>query len=204
MPKRLSREESRRQTRDRLLTAAAKVFAQKGFNGASVEDIAEAAGYSKGAVYSNFDSKEDLFLALIDQYLAVEIETLGGHLDLAVWEAEFKRELTENRTLNLLTVEFFLYAMRNESAREKLAQRYRMAYQVLADLLKKHYGDRGQTAPIPTMHLAWAVTSLGTGLFIQTCIDPKAAPDGLYVEALQHLLSGEPYSGDQSPDQFKN
>lgn len=191
MPKpRLTREESRRQTRDRLLTAAAKVFAKQGFNGASVEDIAEAAGYSKGAVYSNFDSKEDLFLALIDQCLAVEIEKLGDTLDLAIWEAEFGRELTENRTLNLLTIEFFLYAMRNESAREQLAQRYRAAYAVLAQLLTRHYRDAGRPMPMPPLALAWALTSFGTGLFLQTCVDPAAAPGGLYRAGLQQMLYG--------------
>lgn len=187
---RLSREESRQQTRDRLLTAAAQVFAERGFNGASVEDVAEAAGYSKGAVYSNFASKEDLFLALIDQYLAVEIEKLGDSLDLAVWETEFERELTENRTLNLLTIEFFLYAMRHESAREKLAQRYRRAYEVLAHLLENHYRTTQTPMPMPPTDLAWVLSSFGTGLFLQTCVDPAAAPGGLYREGLKQILHG--------------
>jgi len=191
---RLSRDQSRRQTRERLLTAAAQVFAEQGFNGASVDDIATAAGYSKGAVYSNFDSKEDLFLALIDQYLAVELEKLGDGLDLSLWEAEFERDLTENRTLNLLTVEFFLYAMRNESARQKLAQRYRVAYEVLAKLLAQHYQQAHLPQPMSAQHLAWAITSMGTGLFLQTCLDPEAVPERMYMTALKRILygNGEP------------
>lgn len=197
MPKpRLSREESRRQTRDRLLTAAAQVFAQSGFNGASVEDIAEAAGYSKGAVYSNFDSKEDLFLALIDQYLEIEIEQLGHHLDLNLWQTQFDQELTdpEKLTINLLTVEFFLYAMRNPTAREKLAQRYRTAYAALEKLLAQHYQDRQTPMPMSSTQLAWAMTAAGTGLFIQSCIDPSGTPPGIYQQTLKRLLYGD--SGD--------
>ncbi|TVP70759.1 MAG: TetR/AcrR family transcriptional regulator [Leptolyngbya sp. LCM1.Bin17] len=191
MPRqRLSRQESRRQTRAQLLAAAAQVFAEKGFNGASVEDIAETAGYSKGAVYSNFESKEDLFLALIDQYLAVELEKLGDSIDLPLWEAEFERDLTENRTLKLLTVEFFLYAMRNESARQKLAQRYRVAYAALAQMMGKHYQQANLPQPMSAQHLAWAITSVGTGLFLQTCLDPDALPEAMYMTALKRILYG--------------
>jgi AcrR family transcriptional regulator len=200
MPKqRLSREESRRQTRDRLLTAAAQVFAQSGFNGASVEEIAEAAGYSKGAVYSNFDSKEDLFLALIDQYLEIEIEQLGHQLDLDLWQTQFDQELTDpaKLTINLLTVEFFLYAMRNPTAREKLAQRYRTAYAALEKLLAQHYHDRQM--PMPSTQLALAMTAAGTGLFIQACIDPGGTPPGIYQQTLKRLLYGD--SDDGSDDQ---
>lgn len=203
MPKpRLSREESRRQTRARLLTAAAQVFAQAGFNGASVEDIAEAAGYSKGAVYSNFDSKEDLFLALIDQSLAIEIEQLGHHLDLDLWQSQFDQELTDpaKLTINLLTVEFFLYAMRNPDAREKLAQRYRTAYAALEKLLAQHYQDRKRPIPMSSTQLAWAMTAVGTGLFIQSCIDPRSTPAGIYQQTLKHLLYGEAGNLGDDPD----
>src|SRR5438552_10920354 len=64
---RLTREQSRAQTRERLLRAAKGVFARSGFHGASVEEIASAAGYSTGALYSNFDGKEDLFLVLMER-----------------------------------------------------------------------------------------------------------------------------------------
>src|SRR5208282_2448720 len=64
---RLSREQSRAQTRERLLDAAREAFARNGFHGASVDEIASAAGFSTGALYSNFDGKEDLFLALMER-----------------------------------------------------------------------------------------------------------------------------------------
>jgi AcrR family transcriptional regulator len=66
----MTREQSRANTRERLLTAARSVFASNGFHGASVEEVASAAGFSTGALYSNFDGKEDLFLALMEREIA--------------------------------------------------------------------------------------------------------------------------------------
>ncbi len=74
---RLTREQSRAQTRERLLEAARGVFARNGFHGSSVEEIASAAGFSTGALYSNFEGKEDLFLVLMEREIekhAQEIE----------------------------------------------------------------------------------------------------------------------------------
>src|SRR4029077_18498595 len=67
MPQRLSRAEQRDQTRARLLDAAEKVFVDHGFHAASVDQVAEEAGYSKGAVYSNFENKDELFLAVLER-----------------------------------------------------------------------------------------------------------------------------------------
>ncbi|HEX7610674.1 MAG TPA: helix-turn-helix domain-containing protein, partial [Solirubrobacteraceae bacterium] len=64
---RMTREQSRALTRERLLSAARGVFARRGFHGASVEEIASEAGFSTGALYSNFDGKEDLFLVLMER-----------------------------------------------------------------------------------------------------------------------------------------
>src|SRR5271165_1295252 len=64
---RMTREQSRANTRERLLLAARRVFARSGFHGASVEEIASEAGFSTGALYSNFSGKEDLFLVLMER-----------------------------------------------------------------------------------------------------------------------------------------
>src|SRR5689334_16807299 len=77
---RMTREQSRAHTRERVLTAARTVFASRGFHGASVEEIASEAGFSTGALYSNFDGKEDLFLALAER----EIEEHARELEEAV------------------------------------------------------------------------------------------------------------------------
>src|SRR5438309_5825862 len=69
----LTPERRRQMTRDALIAAAADVFAQKGFYGASLEEIAEAAGFTRGAIYSNFGSKDELLLAVIDMFIDRQI-----------------------------------------------------------------------------------------------------------------------------------
>jgi AcrR family transcriptional regulator len=82
-PARLTREQSRARTRERLLASAAVVFTREGYGGASVDRIAEEAGYSKGAFYSNFGSKDELFLELVDHYAGAQAEELCRRLDAA-------------------------------------------------------------------------------------------------------------------------
>src|SRR5579859_7078045 len=81
---RMTREQSKAHTRERLLAAARTVFASSGFHGASVEEIASCAGYSTGALYSNFDGKEDLFLELMER----EINEHAREIARAVSERE--------------------------------------------------------------------------------------------------------------------
>ena len=75
---RLTRAESHARTRQALLDAAAQVFANRGFGGASLDEIAEVAGYTKGAVYSNFGSKDELFLAVLQDRMRRQVELLNG------------------------------------------------------------------------------------------------------------------------------
>jgi len=87
-PARLTREQSRAQTRERLLASAAVVFAREGYAGASVDRIAEEAGYSKGALYSNFASKDELFFELFDYYAGGQADELCRRLDAAAGHEE--------------------------------------------------------------------------------------------------------------------
>src|SRR4051794_40496154 len=83
MPKVLTRRERQEQTRDRLLDAAAKVFARRGYHQASLEEIAAEGGYSTGAVYSNFSGKEELFLALADREVDERVAEIRAVADAA-------------------------------------------------------------------------------------------------------------------------
>lgn len=117
---RLSRSESRQQTRERLLEAARQAFTREGYGGASVDLIAEAAGYSKGAFYSNFESKEAIFLELLERHMGEEVAISGGFVpdeaspDDAI-ERIAKRYATDPVDLNwcLLSIEFALHAIRS-------------------------------------------------------------------------------------------
>ena len=134
MRTRISRKESQLQTRERLLDAALEVFSRRGYYAASVDEIAAEAGYSKGAVYSNFSNKEELFLALIDRRFAKDTQDYPGianfmkeGLQFDEFEEgfDFREQIMKDPTWNILMVEFFLYAMREGNNRAELAARFK-------------------------------------------------------------------------------
>lgn len=127
----LTPERRRQQTRDHLLQAAAQVFAERGFHGASLDEVAAVAGFSKGAVYSNFKNKEDLFLALLESMYAREMDALQETLHTSPGPPElrledFARFVRDQPTLAgptySLYEEFHVYALRNPAARKKLIE----------------------------------------------------------------------------------
>ena len=116
---RLTRAESRQRTRDQLIDSAVKVFAERGYHAASVDEIAEDAGFSKGAVYANFPTKEQLFLAVMDRQQQRQQQAFQAMADPEKPPAEAMAELAEVAAptdpeawrFGLLTLEFFLYAV---------------------------------------------------------------------------------------------
>ena len=193
--KRLSREESKRRTRELLLDAAEAVFAEKGFWGASVEEVAEEAGFSTGAVYSNFGGKDDLFLALLDRRLARDAPEWGRVFGEQTPPGERVGEVegilmsgSGDRAWTMLEMEFFLYAMRNEEARKKLVERYRGIREGIAAAVGGHFEQIGVSPPAPIEELSWALLGMATGLDLQAHLDPEATPDGLRAKALDPLL----------------
>lgn len=195
--KRLTRVESKRRTRGLLLDAAEKVFASRGFNGVSVEEVAEEAGFSKGAVYSNFGGKDDLFLALLDRRIERGAPEWGRIFGVEappeVRARDVEAVLLEGFSggaWTMLELEFFLYAMRHEEAREKLAERYRRIRQSIGRAVGRHFEETGTTPPMPLGDLSWTLLGMATGLNIQANLDPGAAPEGIRATALAPLLTG--------------
>ena len=136
--RRVTRAEAVALTRSQLLDAAAEVFGEKGFAGASLDEIAERAGRTKGAVYSNFASKDDLFIAVLDQWLAASHQALEARL-ASISDAdslvEALRETTtvwarRSRAEFLLLWEFRLYALRNPEVADRLAKHERLAHEM--------------------------------------------------------------------------
>jgi len=196
---RLTRIESRARTRERLLDAAEQVFAQRGYHAASVDEVAETAGYSKGAVYSNFASKEDLFLALFDrrqeQSAGAWAEVFGAPHSAQERAQAAERILEqgagEGRRWTLLQLEFFLHAMRAEDSgavQAQLAERYRRIRRVIAEGLPRQFDEAGSGAPLPVTDLAWVLPALATGLDLQAAVEPRALPAGLPARAYAVLL----------------
>ena len=194
MKQRMSRKENQVQTRERLLDAGLEVFSRRGYYAASVDEIAAEAGFSKGAVYSNFSSKEDLFLALIDRRFTRDAREYPGIINFMTEglqfgkSSDFKKLVMQDRTWNILMLEFFLYAMRNETNREKLATRLEQLRKVMEKNLAALYTQLEKKPLLPVKDLPWSVFSLGIGMMLQFYIDPDGLPKGVYERALQHLL----------------
>ena len=180
---RLTRAQRRQQTRARLLDAAGQVFARRGFHAATVDEVAEAAGYTKGAVYSNFANKDELFLALLDQRLAAQLQQVealyaieSSEELLAAMRGRTEQEFAAARDFGVLSLEFSLYAMRNPAAQAELATRYRQLRGRLAELITKRYAHHQTAPPMPPEHLAALVLATDTGLFLQYSAEPGALP----------------------------
>jgi AcrR family transcriptional regulator len=197
VPSRLTREQSRANTRERLLSAARSVFASSGFHGASVEEIASEAGFSTGALYSNFEGKEDLFLVLMER----EIEEHAQEISRAVaaqasiadratggarqWMTMIERE----PEALLLFMEFWAYGVRDARVRPKVAARFAQMRQVLTTLIADGVRDFDLELAIPAEHLAVAIDALADGIARQKLADPDAVPDDLMGRVIALLLA---------------
>lgn len=193
-----SREEQRAQTRHDLLDAAARVFATKGFHAASVDDVAEAAGYTKGAVYSNFSSKEELFLALFDDSARQTLSTVDAILD-APPDERIGRLGQERETLTffqpqwmMLEAEFTLYVARNPHLRPKLVERQLALREQVAAQVERHLSDLGLVTEHDPRDLARLIGAAGDGLTMQQVAEGEAAPDmgRLFAELLEIIVRG--------------
>lgn len=188
MSQRLTREERQQTTRTHLLDAAGIVFSRRGYHAATVDEIAETAGFSKGAVYSNFTSKEELFLALLDRHYEREIATWGKPCAEGAPQQTFVEVIRRDRAWNLLQVEFMLYAIREEAVRPQLAERLRTIYQPLRDHLAALCTAEGKQPILPLDHLPWIINALGIGLSLLVYLDGESLPPNLYEAAFDQLF----------------
>jgi AcrR family transcriptional regulator len=195
-PQRLTREQSKANTRERLLAAARSAFASSGFHGASVEEIASAAGFSTGALYSNFDGKEDLFLVLMER----EIEEHAREIAAAVsvresvaerdtggarqWMSMIERE----PELLLLFMEFWAYGVRDAQVRPKVAARFAQVRRLLTKLIEDGVKEFELELALPAEQLAVAIDALADGIARQKLADPRAVPDELMGRVLSLLF----------------
>ncbi|MGH9093977.1 MAG: TetR/AcrR family transcriptional regulator [Acidimicrobiales bacterium] len=199
MPDRLTRptrEETQATTRRRLLDAATAVFVRDGFHAASVHAVAEHAGYSSGAVYSNFPGKDALFLAVFDRHIEARSDALGVALvgahdvrDLvervARWFASF---MDDTPAWPLLAMEVTIRARRSPELAEALAHRHRATLDALADALEHQSRRFLLPLPRPPHELAAALFALGHGLVVHQILDPSAPTRQVFTDALITLL----------------
>jgi AcrR family transcriptional regulator len=203
-PKRETRAEKQARTRAELLDTAAKVFARRGYKGASIEEIAEEAGYSHGAVYSNFDGKADLFLAVLEEYMAERARELAEtqadlpedtpiELRARALADQWMERFAKDRESFLLHMEFVAHAGRDPELAERFGTRSAALREAVTAYIA-HYQELEEIeAALPPDELALVLRALGIGLAIEALVSPGAVRQDAYgdfVELLVKLLRG--------------
>jgi AcrR family transcriptional regulator len=181
----LTPERRREQTRQHLIEAAATVFTREGFHRASLDEVAAVAGFTKGAVYSNFKNKDDLFVAVLDDRVRRQFEGLAGVL--AASERPSTGQLPEIREListsgqerdfTILYLEFVLYAARNPDARAKLVAHTRRVWDAAERIIATQWEHLGIEPELPPRAVATISTALFDGLGIERLLDPEEVTD---------------------------
>jgi AcrR family transcriptional regulator len=189
---------TRDDTRDKLFEAAAQVFEEQGINAASIETIAAAAGFTRGAFYSNFASKDELIVAMLEDHVE---QTIRRNLDLLAEHQDLRDYIHAFRNMDrarqdplgrspLLHMEMILFVARAEKRRPELAKRLRARRQMLTEIvtiISKHSGKNFENP-------AWVATillALDDGFRLHRLIDPETTPaDGFFraVDDLQDAI----------------
>ncbi|OBG59162.1 MULTISPECIES: TetR/AcrR family transcriptional regulator [unclassified Mycobacterium] len=189
---------TRGEVRDRILDAASKVFAAEGFAGATIDAIGQAAGFTKGAVYSNFESKDELFLALLDrefelrgEQIAIALDRSDG--DTAAAAREVSRSVLDSvrdhSDYYVLLVEYWLRAQRDPQLRERLIERRRAAADQALHIVESTDtvpGDRRLT------DIAQLVVTLNLGVAMEEVLRPGTINPDLLAQVITALLESIP------------
>ncbi|MEU2284516.1 TetR/AcrR family transcriptional regulator [Streptomyces sp. NPDC013178] len=195
---RLSRVESQELTRERLVATARTLFLRNGYAATSLSDVAETAGYSKGAVYSNFRNKDHLCLAVLDDIRAEQLALLtdsvmgDGPADdrLAAFTAWGEAHIGDE-AWTTFEVEFLTRARHDEELRQEITARVEMIRNVLAQLLETLAEELDARLTMPADRAATTLLSLGIGLGIQRVADP-AVPTTVLTDTLRLILGLTP------------
>ena len=175
-------ERRRQLTRDALVGAAAEVFAQRGFEGATLEEIAETAGFTRGAIYKHFDGKEELFFAVLDKRIEAQLEPFSAVLERGREAAADATQLSEawNQVMNresqwvALDLEFRLYALRNPEVRKRWVAHELELRRVIVKFMERHLEAAGLRLRIPPETLAAIVVPTSQGLVEWSQLDPDS------------------------------
>ena len=180
-------------TRARLLDGALEVFAERGFHGASVEDICDRAGFTRGAFYSNFASKDELVLALfqattdrlLEQIAALlpELATQPGTLLDAVLGL-LDEAAPDHKQWHLISTEFTLHALRHPEAARALNEQRAMFRASLTRLVEEISETSGVTFSVPPEQFVRLVIALHEGARSQSLLEPRKVPAG----SLEHTF----------------
>jgi AcrR family transcriptional regulator len=180
--------------REALLGAAADVFLRRGFRAATLREIAAEAGMTTGAVYSNFDGKAGLFLAVLEEKLDPRLAAMYEVARMAPLHAvgtpvgeEFAVYLKQRRGWLILLIEFWAEAARDPKLRPKFAERHGRLRAAVGEVIAERATTLGAPLPLPVADLATLLIALTNGMAVERLADPSVGED-LYARALDILL----------------
>jgi AcrR family transcriptional regulator len=186
--------------RRQLLTAAHDVFGELGYAGASLDAIAERAGFTKGAVYSHFRSKSDLFLSLleerIDRRAAAQRQLaarVAGPADIAALVRQGTSQSRDDPQWRLAVLEFRVVAARDDELNARYAAAHRRALDELAQTLRMFFAALGTEPKLPVDQLAHVAFTLDTGGFLEDTAIPGAVSTDDVATLFSHLAGLPPH-----------
>jgi len=180
------------------MRSAAKLFARHGLDGASIDDVAADAGFTKGAFYANFSSKEELFLAMLEERFSerlADIERIAaGPADVEAQAREvgvgFAHQLAGDPDWQRLFFEFATRAMRREPFREELIERYRGLRDGITALFERRLRELGVDSPVAPRTLSLMTFAMANGFALERMLEPDDAPEDLFADMLVVLFAG--------------
>lgn len=205
MQNRLSRKEQQARTRSGLIASAAKIFCRRGLGQASIDEVAEHAGVTKGAFYANFKSKQELFLAILDERFADRLRLIERVLasDATPEEqarqggAEFVRWSAADPEWERLFFEFAVHALRDEDFRQELVTRYQALRERITELYTERAHKLGVESPVPLDQVAVMTFAMANGTALEKLLEPEAVPDDLHPTMMALFFSGLRTASDQ-------
>jgi AcrR family transcriptional regulator len=194
---RLTRKEKQAHTRFCLMESAARVFTRRGLQQASIDEVAGDAGFTKGAFYANFKSKEELFLAMLDERFAQRIEQIdrvwssdGDMRDKARQAGEDFAEYLSDDEWSRLFFEFAAYAARNEEFRQELVTRYRALRERVADIYSRQKEKLGIEPAVAPEQVAAMIFAMVNGLALEKLLEPDVVADDAFGTMLVAFFGG--------------
>jgi AcrR family transcriptional regulator len=189
-PRRATRAESKQRTLERVLEAAMVVFRRDGYHGASLDRVAAAAGFTKGAVYSAFDSKAELFLELLARRAAERRDEMRAVLakshDSATFIEEsarrFARSVAAERDWWTAVIEFMTVVGRDDALRHRFAAHREESRALIAQIVEAWARRQGQKPTISSRRIATLILALNNGLTLESLLAPGEVGAQAYVE----------------------
>jgi AcrR family transcriptional regulator len=197
-PPRLTRKEQQERTRDALIRAGARAVAERGLQGASIDEIARDAGFTKGAFYANFANKDALVLAILDRHFSTAIEDVDDAVasnDAVADQArdaglKFADQMASDPAWGRVFLELVGHASRDDAFRRELLARLQPLRDRVAAVFAQRAEDLGLASAHSPAQIAQMTSTMAGGVAIQRLIDPEGVPEDLFATMLVLFFAG--------------